>query len=155
MKKSLGLLFLIVPVLFNACLKGDTPCIPKTVQSEEASIQSFASNHGMTVTRHSSGIYYQVMNPGTGATPTATSRVSVTYTGKLLDETVFDQKTTPTGLYPLSGFITGWQLGLPLISNGGTIRLLIPSSLAYGCTATGPIPANSVLYFEIQIVDVQ
>jgi FKBP-type peptidyl-prolyl cis-trans isomerase FkpA len=45
-------------------------------------------------------------------------------------------------------------LGLPLIKKGGVIRLIIPSSLAYGCNAAGSIPGDSVLYFEVELVDV-
>jgi len=50
--------------------------------------------------------------------------------------------------------IAGWQIGLPLIHKGGEIKLIVPSSLAYGC-GNGPLPANSILYFDIHLVDVQ
>jgi FKBP-type peptidyl-prolyl cis-trans isomerase FkpA len=152
---KITILYLLTSVLFWGCLKKDGSCLPKTVQSEEASILAYASSHGMNVTRNSSGMYYEVTNPGTGATPSLSSRVSVQYVGKLMDDTIFDQSTTPTSLYPLSGYITGWQIGLPLISKGGSIRLLIPSSLAYGCIDQGRVPANAILYFDVQLVDVQ
>jgi len=118
---------------------------------------AFATNNGMIVAQHSSGMYYQIISSGSGATPVSSSTISVKYTGKRLDGTVFDNTyaTTATSLYPLAGFIPGWQLGIPLIKKGGMIKLIIPSSLAYGCQGGGPIAGNTILYFEIELVDVQ
>ncbi len=143
-------------VVFTAagCLdSGD--CKDKTVQSEDQAMRDYAAANAMIVAQHSSGMYYRILTQGTGATPTSSSQVSVTYTGKLLNGNIFDQKLTPTALYPLAGFIPGWQLGLPLIQKGGKIQLIVPSSLAYGCKDSGPIPGNSILFFEIELVDVQ
>jgi len=72
----------------------------------------------------------------------------------LLDGTTFDQQTdaSKTG-WPLGSLIAGWQIGLPLIQKGGKIKLIVPSSLAYGCG--GNLPANSILYFDVHLVDVQ
>lgn len=157
MKKILSLAVVFSTVIFSGCLKNKNECLAKTVASEEASMQAYAASHSMTYTRHSTGLYYQIVTQGSGTAVTGSSRVSVIYTGKLLNDNIFDQSTGATSFYPVSGFITGWQIGLPLINKGGTIRLLIPSSLAYGCTeaAGGAIPANSVLYFDVQVVDVQ
>ena len=155
MRKIVLISGLILPALFLAgCIK-DKSCQAKTVQSEDAAMLSFISANGITATRHSSGMYYEIVTPGSGATPTINSSVSVMYVGKLTDGTIFDQTTTATPLYAVTAFITGWQLGLPLISKGGVIRLVIPSSLGYGCTQAGAIPANSILYFEVGLVDVQ
>lgn len=148
---------MLIALMFSgtACLK-DGDCKAKTVQSEDAAMRDYAAANSMLVAQHSSGMYYQILNPGSGATPVSSSSISVRYTGKLLNGTIFDQATTATSLYPLAGFIPGWQLGIPLIRKGGTIRLIIPSSLAYGCKAAGPnVPANSILFFEIELVDVQ
>jgi len=156
MKKNILLLAAFLPfLLMQGCLKNKNECIAKTVQSEEGAMQAYANNIGMAYIRHPSGLYYQITNQGSGPAVTSNSRVSVTYTGKLLDGTVFDQATTPTAVYPVSGFILGWQYGLPFLNKGGTIRLIIPSSLAYGCVGAGTIPANAVLYFDVQVVDVQ
>lgn len=143
-------------VLFSspACIKNDT-CEAKTIQSEDAAMVNYAAANSMTVTRHSTGLYYEIINQGTGPTPTPSSRISVKYTGKLLNGTIFETVTTPTVPYPMGGFIPGWQIGIPLINKGGTIRLIIPSLLAYGCQPNGIIPANSILFFEIELVDVQ
>lgn len=146
----------LVAILFagDGCIK-DTGCIDKTVQSEQGAIVSYASAEGIIATAHSSGLYYQITNPGSGISPTASSTVFVKYTGKLLNGTVFDTQTASPVSFILGGTISGFQIGLSLIKKGGTIKLIIPSALAYGCNGSGSIPGNSILYFEIELTDVQ
>jgi FKBP-type peptidyl-prolyl cis-trans isomerase FkpA len=143
-------------VLFacTGCIKNDKGCTNATPQSEEAQIQAFATANGITATKHSSGIYYEIINPGTGATPTLSSNVSATYTGKLMNGSQFDKSTSPVE-FPLSGVIEGWQIGIPLIKKGGKIKLIIPSTYAYGCNGRPGIPSNAVLYFDVDLVDVK
>jgi FKBP-type peptidyl-prolyl cis-trans isomerase len=151
------LFFLLLPLLVVSLIVGcnkETACTPKTVASEVATMQSFATTNGLTVQTHSSGMLYQIVNLGSGLTPALTSRVSVRYTGKLMNGTIFDSNTGVPVQFLLGQVIAGWQLGLPLIKKGGVIRLIIPSSLAYGCNAAGSIPGDSVLYFEVELVDV-
>ncbi|MBN8689063.1 MAG: FKBP-type peptidyl-prolyl cis-trans isomerase [Chitinophagales bacterium] len=141
-------------LVLSSCLK-DTSCTPKTAASEKTTMLNYASANGITPTEHSSGLMYEVIAQGAGQTATLTSTVTVRYTGKLLNGTIFDSVTGTPISFPLGQVIAGWQLGIPLIQEGGTIKLIIPSSLAYGCSAVGSIPANSVLFFEVQLVDVQ
>jgi FKBP-type peptidyl-prolyl cis-trans isomerase FkpA len=142
-------------IFFAACIKDTGNCTAKSVQSESNDMITFELNNSIAATVHPSGLHYEIINPGTGPFPTATSTVSVLYKGKLLDGNTFDSTTGSTPFtYPVNGFIQGWQIGLPLIQEGGTIKLIIPSSMAYGCKANGRIPADAVLYFEITIVDV-
>lgn len=149
----LFLLGALASMAWTGCGK-ETACTPKTVASEVATMQNFATTNGLTVQAHSSGMLYQIVNPGSGLTPALTSRVSVRYTGKLMNGTIFDSNTGVPVQFLLGQVIAGWQLGLPLIKKGGVIRLIIPSSLAYGCNAAGSIPGDSVLYFEVELVDV-
>lgn len=145
-------------VLSSGCLKDSTNgtnCQDKTVQSEAATIQAYATNQGITATADPSGLYYQITNPGTGISPTVNSKVFVTYTGKLLDGSTFDSGTTPVSGWLLSDLIRGWQIGLPLLKKGGSIKLIIPSALAYGCRGKASIPGNTILYFDITLNDVQ
>jgi FKBP-type peptidyl-prolyl cis-trans isomerase FkpA len=152
MKKIL--LLAVVAIAFTGCLKDDA-CTPKTVQSETAAMLSYASANGITPTTHSSGMLYQIVSAGAGATPTATSTVKVRYTGKFMDGTVFDSNATGNPIsFGLNQVIQGWQLGLPLIKKDGVIKLIVPSSLAYGCAGYGSIPGDAILYFEIQLLDV-
>lgn len=155
--KTFFLVFLSSILLIFAglgCIK-DTACKNKTTESEQGAILAYASANTITATAHSSGLYYQIINQGSGATPTLSSKIYVSYTGKLTNGTTFDSGTTPAGGWALGGLIPGWQLGIPLIQKGGQIKLIIPSSLGYGCQGYGSIPGNAILYFDITLNDVQ
>ena len=155
MKKIL--LFLSLVIVFfsgDGCIK-DTVCVDKTVQSEQAEIINYAATQGISATAHSSGLYYQVINPGSGPTPTSGSKVFIKYKGKLLNGTIFDDQSAAPVSFGLNGLILGFQIGLPLIQKGGSIKLIVPSSLGYGCNGFASVPGNSVLYFEVELTDVQ
>lgn len=145
----------IIFILFAITSCSDNGCKPVKPDVEDSQMQSFATTNSFSVTKHSSGMYYEIVNPGSGPTPNLNSKVYVTYQGKFLDGTIFDQASTPISGY-LSNFIEGWQVGLPLIQKGGQIRLVIPSSMAYGCTGNPPvISPNTIVYFDIHLIDVQ
>jgi FKBP-type peptidyl-prolyl cis-trans isomerase FkpA len=104
-----------------------------------------------------SGLVYVPEVEGTGANPTAGDNVKAHYTGKLLDEKEFDSSKGKDPLQLTLGagmVIPGWEEGLMLMKKGSKGILIIPSGLAYGPEATGPIPANSVLKFEMELLDV-
>lgn len=159
MKKLVLLVFVLV-MLCVGCMKSEKACTSVNPTIEIPQILAYAAANSLTVTKHSSGIYYQIVDAGTGASPTINSHVTATYTGKFLDNTIFDQATTPVP-FALTDVIEGWQIGLPLIKAGGKIKLIIPSSYAYGCNGRKNnygnvvIPPNTVLYFEVQVIDVQ
>ena len=155
MKKILAIL--ATAAVMVSCNKSSQGCKNVDPKDEAAQLQAYATQNGFTVTAHSSGIYYQVITQGTGATPNVNSKVYVTYTGKRLDGTVFDSLTDPSKSgWALGGLIEGWKIGIPLIQKGGHIRLLIPSALAYGCAgAAGAIASNTPLFFDINLIDVQ
>lgn len=153
MKKVMMLAMAAIMLLAACGKKDDDTCTAADPSTEDAKIMAYNTAQGITATKHSSGIYYQIINPGTGVQPTVNSRVTVLYTGKTLDGNTFDSNTTGYTEY-LRNLIPGWQYGLPLIREGGTIKLIIPSAYAYGCRATGSIPANSVLFFEIKLQNV-
>src|SRR4051812_13840241 len=107
-------------------------CASTPPQQEEPQILEYASKNGLTVVKHSSGLYYQILSPGTGKTPALNSVVSISYVGKLTNNTVFDQQMDPSKTkWQLNTLIEGWQIGLPLIREGGSIILLVPSAMAY------------------------
>src|SRR5678809_665383 len=146
--KTFFLALLTVAILLSqsGCQKKSSAssCTPASVASEGPTILAYAANNGIFATRHSSGLYYEIISQGYGATPSVNSKVFVTYTGKLLDGRVFDQQadSSKTG-WVLGSLIAGWQIGLPLIQKGGEIKLIIPSSLGYGCDDSR-LPANSI-----------
>nr|MBA3682346.1 FKBP-type peptidyl-prolyl cis-trans isomerase [Bacteroidota bacterium] len=87
--------------------------------------------------------------------PKSSSNVTVNYKGSLRDGTVFDQSGAAGISIGLNSVIEGWKEGIPLFKKGGKGVLLIPSALGYGDKATGKIPANSVLIFDIELLNVQ
>lgn len=161
MIKSFPILTLVLQLfLFTGCLKNSTvqPCTPRSAQSEQSLMASFANANSINYTiEPTTGIFYEVIAEGTGSNPSPSSKIFVTYVGKLTSNgTVVDSQTDPskTG-WVLETLIPGWQAGIPLIKKGGTIKLIIPSILAYGCAGYAKVPPDAVLYFEITLVDVQ
>ena len=152
-----GILAILVSFLLfmnGSCIKDDV-CNDKSIDSERSTITSYATANSINATAHSSGVYYEIMTAGSGATPNSNSNVTVKYIGKRLDGTIFDDKSTTPVTFRLGDVILGWQSGLPQIQKGGRIKLIIPSSLGYGCKGFGAVPSNTILFFDIELVDVQ
>lgn len=155
MKKNVHV-FLFLVIFLSSCVKSNTGCTPQDPAVEKPSMIAFCASNGITYTEHTSGILYQITNPGTGIIPLSTSKIFIYYTGKRLDGTTFDSVNNPSATgWVLNQLIEGWQIGIPLLKKGGSIKMVIPSALAYGCNGSGPIAANSPLYFEVTLVDVQ
>jgi len=102
--------------------------------------------------RMPSGLGYTMLRPGSGAKPAADATVLVNYIGYLAATgAVFDQgMQTPM---PVGAVIPGFSQGLQLLAKGGVVRLCIPASMGYGAQASGPIPANSNLVFQVELLD--
>jgi FKBP-type peptidyl-prolyl cis-trans isomerase len=104
-----------------------------------------------------SGLQYKIVQEGTGKSPKPTDNVTVHYTGKLIDGTVFDssvQRGQPA-TFGLNQVIAGWTEGLQLLKEGGKAILYIPSELGYGERgAGGQIPPYSALIFEVELIKV-
>ena len=156
---SLFLIFAGIALL-SACSKSDnkdpqsTACTLTAQYKNDSSVTqraqmiAFCNNNGITYTIHPSGILYQITASGDTAKPNLCNSLTMTYTGKLMTGIQFDKGTIT---FPLKDLIVGWQIAVPLIGKGGKIKMVIPSSLAYGPNANGSIPANSPLYFEMSI----
>ena len=110
-----------------------------------------------SVVQTQSGLQYMVLKEGTGAKPGPTDEVTVHYTGKLLDGTVFDSSVDrgEPATFPLDKVIAGWTEGLQLMSEGSKYRLFIPSELAYGSKGTQNILPNSTLIFDVELIKVE
>lgn len=99
-----------------------------------------------------SGLQYKILTPGAGARPTDTDIALVMYEGRLLDGTVFDKSQQPTP-FPVTGVVKGFSEGLKLMPKGSKYRFWIKPALGYGDKAAGPIPAGSVLTFDVELLD--
>ncbi len=147
-------------LIFTLCIVAWS-CKRKEVISQAKAddniIQKYISDNNLDATATGSGLYYVIERQGTGANPNINSSITVVYRGVLTNGTVFDEsKPAPTGFTTnLKSTVAGWQEGLPYFKKGGKGKLLIPSALGYGAKATGGIPANSVLIFDIELLDVR
>ena len=131
----------------------------KAKANTEAATKFLADNakkEGVKTT--ASGLQYQVLKQGTGKRPTATSKVTVHYEGRLMDGTVFDSsidRGEPLS-FALNQVIAGWTEGLQLMQEGSKYRFVIPSNLAYGETGAGEsIGPNSTLIFDVELLKVE
>jgi FKBP-type peptidyl-prolyl cis-trans isomerase FkpA len=113
---------------------------------------AFAGTPTAPGTATASGLRYEVLTEGTGPTPSDTDVALVNYKGALTDGTEFDASKQPMPL-PVDQMIPGFSEGLKLMNKGSKYRFWIPPELGYGDKATGPIPANSTLVFEVELVD--
>lgn len=106
----------------------------------------------------STGLQYEIIKPGTGATPSATDTVKVNYRGSLIDGTEFDSsyKRGQPATFEVGKVIPGWTEALQLMQEGGKMRLVIPPELAYGDRGAPPVIApGSTLVFEVELVEIQ
>ncbi|HMP12516.1 MAG TPA: FKBP-type peptidyl-prolyl cis-trans isomerase [Saprospiraceae bacterium] len=129
-------------------------------EKDHNAIIHYALDHLLEVQSTPSGLFYQILKPGTGAPLSWGERVSVHYRGYFTNGQVFDasrQRGKPLEFY-IGNMIDGWNEGLQLLRPGAQALLLIPSQLAYGESglrdARGQVlvPPNSVLIFEIEVL---
>jgi len=141
-----------------ACNEEDEPEVDQALVDEELILQ-YIDDNNLNAEEGPEGLYIVRDVEGTGASPTLNDVVVVDYEGFLLDGTKFDSsidRGTPAE-FPLSGLIRGWQLGIPLLKEGGRATLILPSALAYGNNPPpgSPIPVNAVLVFDIELIEVR
>lgn len=151
--KKLLILLVLATSLF-ACKKEASFDAAAQAATDDATIQSYISANKLTnVMKDPSGLYYQIVTVGTGANATASSTVTVNYTGKFTDNTVFDSGTINKGA--LNGLIKGWIIGVPYCKVGGRILLLIPSALGYGHNPSNGFRSDAVTIFTIDLISAQ
>jgi FKBP-type peptidyl-prolyl cis-trans isomerase FkpA len=144
----------LTPGLSPTPTQTPTPsCVVATPESQLAVMTGFCVSNSIAYTISPNIILYEIISPGVGTKPNSMNRVSVTYTGKLMNNVTFDSSVNPI-TFQLSGVIQAWQLMLPLIAPGGRIKFVTPSYYAYGCQAVGSIPSNSPLFFDVSLMSV-
>jgi FKBP-type peptidyl-prolyl cis-trans isomerase FkpA len=157
------LLFAVLVIgSLTGCLKSGSssytctydPCSLKAPATEIQAVKDYLAANNITATQHCSGLFYSVDDPGSGSSPVVCNNIYFSYVGKLTNGNVFDSTSSPIA-YNLSQLITGFKNGIPLVKKGGRIHLYIPPTLGYGSTSSSSIPANSILVFDVTLVDFQ
>ncbi len=129
---------------------------------DERKLKDYFAKKNIEPLRAAPGIYYTISKEGTGKKILAGETVTLNYTGKLLDGTVFDSNTDPkfrhvepyvfeTGK---GSVIRGYDKGVQLLRKGAKAVLYIPSGLAYEDSERPLIPPNSILIFEVEVLNV-
>jgi FKBP-type peptidyl-prolyl cis-trans isomerase len=138
----------------NVDLNRNTDSLEQAKLDEET-IKAAVSRGTIDTTGNESSVYYYIVKQGAGKPIKVTDTVTVFYKGSLLsDGSIFDQTKEKPATFPLNRLIKGWQLAVPKINVGGSIKVIIPSGLAYGIrNRSKDIPANSVLVFDIEVLE--
>ncbi len=145
------LAFVITLVIATSCSTDVTDYGP----IDKKIIEDYLLANDLTAQSTSSGLYYIIEKTGGANHPNINSIVTANYKGYLVDGTVFDESYSngQPSTFALSSVIAGWKEGLQFIGVKGKIKLLIPSALGYSSTAKTLIPANSVLIFDVELVE--
>ena len=141
--------FLFIGLLITSCNKAE-----KQAEEDGKIIQQYIADHNLDAIATGSGLYVVITDPGTGASCNATSNVTADYKGYFTEGTIFDESNSTGITFNLSGVIAGWTEGIPYFKEGGSGILLVPSVLGYGNQSNGGIPANTVLIFDVSLLDV-
>ena len=166
--KTIAKLTVILSLLAGAALSGCSQPANSSANSADASAPSsppatapaapVPDKDGFITT--ASGLKYQILQPGTGAAAQPGQTVTVNYTGWLTDGTKFDSSLDPgrqAFQFPLGGHqvIAGWDEGVAGMQINEKRKLIIPPNLGYGPNGFGPIPGNSTLIFEVELLNAQ
>ncbi|MDB0037801.1 FKBP-type peptidyl-prolyl cis-trans isomerase [bacterium] len=135
-----------------------TSCAKKKAEEQaaldEEIIQKYISDNNLNATATGSGLYYVIDTQGTGASCTSNSTVKVAYTGSYTNGNEFEQSSALGVEFSLQQVIKGWTEGIPYFKEGGSGKLILPSALAYGRSGNASIAPNTVLVFDIELIEV-
>ncbi len=126
----------------------------------KAAGEAFLAENGKkdNIVTTASGLQYEIIEPGEGASPSASDSVTVHYKGTTIDGNVFDSSYDrgAPATFPLNRVIAGWTEGLQLMKEGAKYRFFIPAELAYGERGAGrAIGPNSTLIFDVELLKVR
>jgi len=131
----------------------------KQLASDAEKIRDYLARGSIKAKQTKEGVYYKITKKGKGPKPESGQTMIIDYTGRLLDGTVFDSsidRDQPFSFVLGAGqVIQGWEIGLQYFNKGSKGLIFIPSTLAYRDHQVGNIPPNSVLIFDVQVLDIQ
>lgn len=158
----------MIIIVFSSCLKrpnftptnGVDCSIPRVQDSlatiDDSIIHQYILDSNLVVDSTTTGLFYSISDTGTGNYPLLDATITVKYKAYLTNGFIIDQTVRDaTATFGLERLILGWQYGIPLIKKGGKMKLIIPSRLAYGCATNYGIPPNSVVIFDIELINFQ
>ncbi|MEO1448716.1 MAG: FKBP-type peptidyl-prolyl cis-trans isomerase [Bacteroidota bacterium] len=138
--------------LMLSCDESLTP--QEQAEVDQMLIEEYVADQGLSGTYTNTGLFIaHVVEGDSTQMPTISDSVTVVYQGELLNGDVFDSSNGDSVTFPLVRLIVGWQEGIQQMGKGGEAVLVIPSAYAYGEAGVGSIPGNSVLRFDITLVD--
>ena len=148
-----------IRIFFQAMEEEQRAAAQKMGEVNAAAGKAFLEENGKRVEVNvtPSGLQYEVLEEGTGKQPSAGDNVTVHYTGKLIDGTVFDSSVDrgAPATFGVTQVIPGWVEALQMMKEGAKWRLFIPSNLAYGPNGAGNIIGpNSTLTFDVELIKV-
>lgn len=143
-------------IAFNTSSCGDRELTTMEQLAKDIGIiDKYLADNNIDAQEDPSGLRYVITTEGTGPKPKLSNTVVVNYTGTFLDGTYFDGTTTTPATFPLLNLIAAWQIGFQLLPEGSSAVLYVPSGLGYGKTGSGPIPPNTNLIFEVELIQVK
>lgn len=151
---SLSCLLLWLIGFFSGCLNSDDPLtVQEQFDKDIGIIDQFLAQNNINAQIDNSGLRYEIHEQGTGDTASPGDSIQVNFKGRMLTSgTVFNSGEASN--FFMDDLIAGWQIGIPLIREEGNITLYIPSLYGFGAFQDQNIPANSVLVFDIELLEV-
>jgi len=156
MKINFFLLFLSACFVFTSC---GGPSEEEILEADKMVIVDYLTENGLmsdaqvvTSSGESLGLYYIIETQGNEVEAGLNDEVTCNYKGYFPNDEVFDENNGAS--FILGNTIEGWGIGIPLVGEGGTVRLFIPSYLAYGKSGRGSIPANQPIFFDVDLIKV-
>ena len=146
--KAIQLLSAIVLMTFMSC-GDDNPY--DSVKGYDQTMIDYMAAKGWTGLPTIDGMYYVIEEEGSTEKPLPTATVRVTYRGYYSDDVEFDSAENIS--FNLQGVIEGWTIGIPKFGKGGKGHLLIPPRLGYGEFPNNGTRNQSVLIFDVEIID--
>jgi FKBP-type peptidyl-prolyl cis-trans isomerase FkpA len=158
--RKIALCLFCVALLLANCFKDKNDCVARDItapSTEQMAVADYLTSRGISATKHSSGLYYQIILDGTGISPAICSSIKVGFNGKLTNGTEVERDDNT--VLSLKLMLEGWRIALPMVKVGGKIKIWLPPSLAYGkdgkkVGSTEVVPPNSIMIYEISLYEV-